>query len=394
MMNVIRHHETVHSVGAEPGELWEAFLQRSALSNREGARRTHRPMLEGKRILITGAGGSIGSALVHSLAHMQAEELVLFDSSEGALHDVTQLLQEAPEASHTAVLGSVCDSTALAELFERHRPQIVFHAGAFKHVPLMETNPFAVVGNNALGTHVLVEAAAKHGCEQFILLSTDKAVDPLSLMGASKRIAELITLARRPGIMRTKAVRLGNVLGSSGSVAPLFQRQIARGGPVTVSHPDVRRYFMTLAEAVEALLHTLSPDCPDGLLVPDPGAPIRVLDLAKYLIEQSHTEQSGLAQTKEVPIVFTALRPGDKMEESLLSAREAYVGEPGDLLRAVHTPSPGTGQLVAALARLREAVQQRDLSLLLEAVLSLVPEYRPSQLLREQLRSASATVNA
>jgi FlaA1/EpsC-like NDP-sugar epimerase len=401
MMNVIRHHETVHSVDAEPGELWEAFLQRSALSNREGTRRTYRPMLEGKRVLITGAGGSIGSALVRSLAYMQAEELVLFDSSEGALHDVTQLLQEIPEAAaHTAVLGSVCDSTALAELFERHHPQIVFHAGAFKHVPLMETNPFAVVANNALGTHVLVEATAKYRCEQFILVSTDKAVDPLSLMGASKRIAELITLAPRPGIMRTKAVRLGNVLGSSGSVVPLLQRQIVQGGPITVSHPDVRRYFMTLAEAVGALLHTLSPDCPDGLLVPDLGPPIRVLDLAKYLIEQNRaeqrrTEQSGSALPQEVPIVFTALRPGDKMQESLISTRETYADGQKNLLHSVRTPSPGADELAAALDCLREAVQHRNLSLLLEAVLRLVPEYQPSVLLREQLHSSVVTmVNA
>jgi FlaA1/EpsC-like NDP-sugar epimerase len=403
MMNVIRHHESVPSLDEEPGgcrELWETFLQRSALSNRERVRRAHRPTLEGKRVLLTGAGGSIGSALVHSLAHMQAEELVLFDSSEGALHDVTQALLEMPEATpYTAVLGSVCDSTALAELFERHHPQIVFHAGAFKHVPLMETNPFAVIANNALGTHILVEAAAKHRCEQFILLSTDKAVDPLSLMGASKRIAELITLAPRPGIMRSKAVRLGNVLGSSGSVVPLFQRQIAQGGPVTVSHPDVRRYFMTLAEAIEALLHTLSPDCPDGLLAPDLGTPICVLDLAKYLIaqncsEQRRTEQNCLVQTKEIPIVFTALRPGDKMQESLISTRETYADGAKDLLHRIHTPSPGADELAAALDCLREAVQHRDLNLLLEAVLRLVPEYQPSQLLREQVHSARTMVTA
>lgn len=383
-------------------EPWDALLQRSRLRIHDDGQC---PELAGKRILITGAGGSIGSALSRSLAQSPPRskfgELILFDSSEGALHDITQsLLEIAGASSHTAILGSVSDPVALAELFERHRPQIVFHAGAFKHVPLMEKNSFAVVANNALGTRVLVEAAAKHRSEQFILVSTDKAVDPLSLMGASKRIAELITLAPRPGIMRTKAVRLGNVLGSSGSVVPLFQRQIVQGGPITVSHPDVRRYFMTLAEAVGALLHTLSPDCPDGLLVPDLGPPIRVLDLAKYLIEQNRaeqrrTEQSGSALPQEVPIVFTALRPGDKMQESLISTRETYADGQKNLLHSVRTPSPGADELAAALDCLGEAVQHRNLSLLLEAVLRLVPEYQPSVLLREQLHSSVVTmVNA
>ena len=177
----------------------------------------------------------------------RAAEIVLLYAAEGALHEINQTLLDLDgPTAHTAVLASVCDRSAISDLFDQHKPEIVFHAGAFKHVPLMENNPFAVVANNALGTNVLAEAAARHACKQLIMVSTDKAVDPLSLMGASKRIAELVMLAPSTDSMRRKSVRLGNVLGSSGSVVPLFLSQIAQGGPVTVSHPDVHRYFMTI----------------------------------------------------------------------------------------------------------------------------------------------------
>lgn len=256
----------------------------------------------------------------------------------------------------------------------------------------METNPFAVMANNALGTHTLTEAAAKYDCEQMVMVSTDKAVDPFSLMGASKRIAELVMLTPRAGVMRRKSVRLGNVFGSSGSVVPLFLRQIARGGPVTVSHPDVCRYFMTLTETVEALLYAASSECPEGLLGPELGAPIPVLDLAKYLIARTRQDQGATAQDVEIPIVFTSLRPGDKMEESLISTREIYADGQEGLLRTILSPVPEPHDLHRAMSQLQRAVEQRDLELLLEAVLRVVPEYQPSQLLREQ--SALATGSA
>ena len=221
-----------------------------------------------------------------------------------------------------------------------------------------------------------------------VMLSTDKAVEPFSVMGASKRIAELAMLTPRAGSMQTSAVRLGNVLGSSGSVVPLFLRQIARGGPVTVTHPDVRRYFMTLTEAVDALLSTISSTSPNGLLVPDPGALVRILDLAQYLI--AHEQRPG---SPEIPIVFTSLRPGDKMEESLVSTQETCAeGQPG-LLRTVISQVPDETQLEATMQRLQQAVAERDLHLLLAAVQSLVPEYQPSSLIQAQLTQA-ATVGA
>ncbi len=336
----------------------------------------------GKRVLITGAGGCIGSALTKSIAQSDPKELVLVDSSEGALYDIHQSLAERSDTpSHLAILASVCDPAAIASLFERHRPEIILHAAAFKHVPLMESNPFAVVANNAFGTHLLSAAAARYGCEQMLMVSTDKAVDPSSIMGASKRIAELILLApHRDGVCR-KIVRLGNVLGSSGSVVPLFLRQIAHGGPVTVSHPEARRYFMMLTEAVDALLCALSSDAGTGLLVPELGDPIRILDLAKYLI----------GQKSEVPILFTELRPGDKMEESLISPRESYRNATSSALREVHTPTVPLNELSAALDDLQAASHERSLPALLRAVQSLVPEYQPGSQLREH-PPATATV--
>jgi len=340
-----------------------------------------RPLLAEKRVLITGAGGSIGSALARCIAQTGVRELILLDSSESALYDMQQALTELKGAAPlVSVLASVCDPPSIASLFEQYRPEIVFHAAAFKHVPLMESNPFAAVANNALGTHILAEAATKYRCEQLLMVSTDKAVAPSSIMGASKRIAELILLAPRREAVCMKAVRLGNVLGSSGSVVPLFQRQIAQGGPVTVSHPDARRYFMTLAEAVKMLLSALSSDAPPGISVPELGRPLRILDLAKFMIGEN-----------EVPIVFTELRPGDKMEESLLSPRESYPEAQTGLLRSVHSPALSSNELAAALQDLRTALQQRDLSSLLQTVQHMVPEYQPSLLLRE---NSSATVSA
>lgn len=365
---------------------WDRFLKRSTPPSIESVSQRFRSILTSKRLLITGAGGYIGSALVQAIAQAGAAAIVLLDTSESALYAISEtLLEIARPVECTAILASVFDASAIAEVFSRHRPEIVFHAAALKHVPLMETNPFAAVANNALGTHTLAAVAEKHGCRQMVMVSTDKAADPLSLMGASKRIAELAILTPRSGVMRRSAVRLGNVLGSSGSVAPLFLRQIARGGPVTVAHPAVRRYFMTLTEAVDALLRAVSTGYSGGLLAPDStlvGPPIRVLDLANYLVAAS-------PQT-EVPIVFTALRPGDKMEETLISKCETLAGDRQDVLRTIISPMPGADALDAGIMQLRQAVERRNLQLLLDAILRLVPEYRPSQLIREQLLATAA----
>jgi FlaA1/EpsC-like NDP-sugar epimerase len=360
---------------------WHAFLRRETPSGSKPWREQSLGLLAGKRVLITGAGGCIGSALAKALAQSGARELILLDSSEEALYNIHQALAgQKMTPQHFPSLASVGDTAAITNLFNRHQPEIVFHAAAFKHVPLMECNPFAAVANNALGTDVLAETSAKYRCEQLLMVSTDKAVAPSSIMGASKRIAELILLAASPTVpMGMKAIRLGNVLGSSGSVVPLFDHQIAQGGPVTVSHPDVRRYFMTLTEAVDALLGALLPETPDGVSVAEVGEPIRILDLAQFLIGQ-----------QQVPIVFTELRPGDKMEESLISPLESYRSASDGPLRGISSPALSPDELSCSLNDLRMAVQQNDLHSLLEIVQRMVPEYCPSL----SLRTASAMVNA
>lgn len=365
---------------------WQLFLNRSISSKSPTEDDGYKACLAGKRVLITGAGGYIGSALAKSIAQSGAGKLILLDASEGALYEIDQVLSGLKDAApYVSALVSICDTAALSSVFDQHRPEIVFHAAAFKHVPLMESNPFAAVANNALGTQVLAETAAEYGCEQMLMISTDKAVDPHSIMGASKRIAELIMLAPRTGPVCMKVVRLGNVLGSTGSVVPLFLRQIAQGGPVTVSHRDVRRYFMTLTETIDALLFALSSDLRTALLVPEPGDPVRILDLARYLI----------GPESKVPIVFTELRPGDKMEESLISPRESYQNISSGPLQAIYSPVLPLDQLSAALDDLRIALQQRSLPSLLRVIQRMVPEYCPSLQLREHLHtSVAATVNA
>jgi len=357
----------------------DAFLHRETPSGSKAGREQSLALLSGRRVLITGAGGCIGSALAKAVTQAGARELILLDASEGALYDIQQTLLGLKMTSpHFLILASVSDTAAITSLFERHQPEIVFHAAAFKHVPLMEDNPFAAVANNALATHTLAEAVARYGSDQLLMVSTDKAVAPSSIMGASKRIAELILLVPRTPPVCMKAIRLGNVLGSSGSVVPLFERQIAQGGPVTVSHPDVRRYFMTLTEAVDTLLSALSPDSPTGVSVPELGEPIRILDLAKFLIGQ-----------QQVPIVFTELRPGDKMDESLISSSESYRSPLGGSLRAVDSPTLSSDELSFSLNDLRRAIDQSDLPSLLETVQRMVPEYRPSRAL-----ASAAMVNA
>jgi FlaA1/EpsC-like NDP-sugar epimerase len=345
------------------------------------APRIPRDILAGRRILLTGAGGSIGTALARSIAATDPAQLLLLDSSEHSLYQIDRELASLPRTafSHTAILGSVTDRSLREDLFRRHRPEIVLHAAAFKHVPLIEQNPFAGLANNALGTYTLAQAAAHHGAEQMVLVSTDKAVDPHSLMGASKRIAELVVLSLGAASgTRLSAVRLGNVLGSQGSVVPLFLDQIARGVPLTVTDTEARRYFLTLEQAVAALLDALAaPALPGSILVPQLAPPIRILDLARQLLDQ-HTGQ----HTVHGEIIFTGLRPGDKLEESLISSREQWLpsahAEAQPFLRSLSSPHPTAAELTVALRSLEDAVRQRDLAGALRVVQALVPEYIPS----------------
>lgn len=370
-------------VGAVATGEWQAFLQRKPLAlNRALAEAS----FGGKRILITGAGGWIGSALAKEIAAFAPEHLVLLEAAERSLYEIDRALQQMPGGGkRTSVLGSVTQPEILDEIFLRYQPQIVYHAAAFKHVPLMERNPFAAIENNALGTNLLVQAAVRHGAEKFILLSTDKAVDPASIMGASKRIAELVLLRWHSAATPMRAVRLGNVLESEGSVVPLFLQQILKGGPVTVTHSEARRYFLTTEDAVTLLLEAASSSAQHCILVPELGEPVLMESLARYLIARM---RDGSAS--DVPIEITELRPGDKMCEALLSARESYVAQPDARpLRAVSSPGVSVGALKAVLDRLQQACRERSLEKLSAAVVLAVPEYRPSALLESALRASA-----
>lgn len=322
--------------------------------------------IRGKRVLITGAGGSIGSALAHRIAADHPERVLLLDASEQALYQIDRTLN----APHAAILTSVCGAAALEEAFERHKPQVVFHAAAFKHVPLMESHPFAAVENNTVGSFVLAQAALRHGTSQLILVSTDKAVDPAGIMGASKRAMELTALALATSITRIKAVRLGNVYGSQGSVVPLFQEQIAQHRPVTVTHPDATRYFLSLNRAAALLLFALAEELPSAILIPELGKPIRVEEIAQTLIRQSGSQSQ---------IVYTGLRAGEKLQERLFSGGESLLGEAGGPLRAVRSQCISEQEAVAAIDELQSAIRERDLERLLRTVTKLAPSYQPSE---------------
>lgn len=326
-------------------------------------------LIAGKTVLITGAGGSIGSTLAFELARYNPRRIVLLDASEQSLYRIDRDL----DAPHASVLGSVCDRPLVDELFERHRPQIVFHAAAFKHVPLMEFNPFAALQNNAVGTFIPAECAARYGATHLVMVSTDKAVEPASIMGASKRIAELVVLA-----MQFKAVRLGNVLASEGSVLPLFQSQIDRGEPLSVTHPQASRYFLTMQNAAQLLLLALSSNFAPGILVPDLGEPIRIEEIAQSMLA---SEKEG-SQSR---IVYTGLRPGDKLTEKLVSDAEVFLGKSEALLRPIHSEGSSLIGLQPSMQEIEEAVQQRNLPRLVRAVVRLVPDYQPSAVIQSAL---------
>jgi len=331
-----------------------------------------------KRVLITGAGGSIGSALAHAVAGTEPAEILLMDAAEQALYQIDRTLA----APHVAILANVCDAAALGEAFERHRPHIVFHAAAFKHVALMESHPFAAVENNAIGTFVLAQMALRYGVEQFVLVSSDKAVDPAGIMGASKRLAELAALALRAPETKVKAVRLGNVYGSQGSAVPLFQEQIAQGGPITVTDAEATRYFLSMERAAELLLFALSEELPSAVLVPELAEPVRIEEIARGLMEQS-----GL----QLRIVYTGLRPGEKLHERLLSDDEALLGEPGMPLRPIRSKQISRADAEGMIGALEAAIRERNLGDVLDEIMRVIPAYRPSEIVLA-LRSAECRV--
>jgi FlaA1/EpsC-like NDP-sugar epimerase len=357
---------------------WEKFLgRRSAEWDVAKAQAAH----EGKTILLTGAGGSIGSALALKIAASNPRLVLLLENCEQNLYQIhTELNRLAYGAPFVSILGDIADRPLLDAIFAQHHPEIVYHAAAFKHVPMMEANPLAAVRNNSLGTYALAQAVADHGAEKLIMISTDKAVDPHSVMGASKRLAELVLLALGNERTRMNSIRLGNVLGSQGSVGLLFLQQISRGGPVTVTHPDVRRYFLTLGETVGLVLAAAALESSGGVWVPELGPPHKVLDLAEHLIRNAN-----LTPGDDVPIAFIGLRAGDKMVEQLVSTHESMDDGTVSGLRRVTGLSLSRADLQTAVAELTEILRRRDLPALIQALCGVVPEYQPSAGLLELL---------
>jgi FlaA1/EpsC-like NDP-sugar epimerase len=337
----------------------------------------------GQSVLVTGAGGYIGSALVKAIAAAGPSRIVLLDSAE---HNLFQILQHLESSYGQAscegalcepVLGSVDDGLLLDDIFARFQPEVVYHAAALKHVPLLERNPIAAVRNNAIGTYTLAQAALRHGTPKLILISTDKAVNPHSVMGVSKRLAELAVLALSRPACRMNAIRLVNVIGSPGSVVPIFLSQIAERKPVTVTHPEATRWFMSLNEAVHAVLacgtaEMEGKDIEGRILVPELAPPTRIVDLAKFLV--------GAAA--EDSIVFTGCRPGDKLTEEITLKHETKEGIVHGPLEVYRTCRLELAELQEIIEQLSDRIAARDVPGLILALVSVVPEYVPSGLLR------------
>ncbi len=361
--------------------------------------------ISGKVLLVTGGGGSIGSELCRQIANHSPKQLIIFDVYENNAYDIQNELREThPDLNLVTLIGSVRDSRRMFQVFEKYKPQIVFHAAAHKHVPLMEDSPNEAIKNNAIGTYKTAYAAMAHGCERFVLISTDKAVNPTNIMGASKRLCEMIIQAfdakikagrsdeipqlfthlgdetagkkdMNSDLKNTKtefvAVRFGNVLGSNGSVVPIFKKQIARGGPVTVTHPDIIRYFMTVPEAVRLVMLAGTYAHGGEIFVLDMGSPVKIDTLARNLIRLS-----GLKPDVDIEIKYTGLRPGEKLYEEKLMAEEGLRKTDNKLIH-IGCPIPfDTDEFLASLEGLMQAAYNNrdDIK---DLVASIVSTYRP-----------------
>ena len=340
-----------------------------------------RSLLAGKTILVTGAAGSIGSELCRQIANHEPDTLVLYDRYENGVFLLEmELLARFPRLRVVPILGDVLLADQLASVFTTHRPSAVFHAAAFKHVGMAERNPLEAVRNNILGTHAVLSAAIAHGTREFVLVSTDKAVRPTSLMGATKRAAECLVQEINDPSCRSVAVRFGNVLDSNGSVVPLFRQQIARGGPVTVTHPEVTRYFMTIPEATQLILQATTLGNGGEIFILDMGQPVRIADLARQMIRLS-----GKEPEEDVEIVFTGLRPGEKMHEELMSDVEEVSATRHDRFSVVRGSATATFPGIW-IPRLQRCVTTGDVGGALRLLGTIVPEYQPSGFIESLLR--------
>lgn len=328
--------------------------------------------LGNKRVLVTGAAGSIGREICRQVSRFGAASVVLFDQAETPLFEVEREMKEAfPAVSFYPSLSDVRDATRVDFIFNRYQPEVVFHAAAYKHVPMSECNPVAVVENNVLGSRNLASAADRHKVDHFVMISTDKAVNPTNMMGASKRAAEIYVQAlSRKSATSFVTVRFGNVLGSNGSVVPIFQEQIRKGGPVTVTHPDVTRFFMTIPEAVQLVLQAGSMGEGGEIFLLDMGEPVRIVQLAEELIRLS-----GMTPYKDIDLVFTGLRPGEKLHEELLLSEEGVIPTRHEKICVARAAWHDLEDLHLQLDRLADACATMDSEQVIKSIRRLVPAY-------------------
>jgi FlaA1/EpsC-like NDP-sugar epimerase len=341
--------------------------------------------LKGKRIFITGAGGSIGSEICRQVAGFHPECIVLFEIGETPLFQIDKELRELfPALQCHTLLGDVRDRSRVEQAFATYRPEVVFHAAAYKHVPMAESNPREVIENNIRGSQIVADTAHRFGTEHFVMISTDKAVNPTNVMGATKRAAEIyVQCQSRSSRTKFVTVRFGNVLGSNGSVIPTFREQIKKGGPVTVTHRDVTRFFMTIPEAVQLVLQAGSMGKGGEIFLLDMGEPVNMLQMAEEMIRLS-----GLRPYEDIDIVFSGLRPGEKLYEELLLDGEGVMPTRHKKIRVLNATHCDAGFLSQMLEQLYQASSSQGMDRILACLRNIVPEYRPA---KEILQAAAAS---
>ena len=337
--------------------------------------------VKGLTMMVTGAAGSIGSEIVRQLIRFEPKNIVLFDQAETPMYDIEMELRDQSASNITIVIGDITDEQRVEEVFKKYKPNIVYHAAAYKHVPMMENNPVEAVRNNVLGTRLIADTAIKYGVQRFVMVSTDKAVNPTNVMGASKRIAEIYTQSLN-GKSETLFIttRFGNVLGSNGSVIPRFKKQIESGGPVTVTHPQITRYFMTIPEACQLVLEAGASGKGGEIFIFDMGKSVKIVDLAKKMIKLS-----GLQLGKDIQIVFTGLRPGEKLYEELLANKENTIPTPHPQIMVAKVREYDHEEANTKINGFIELIKEQDNTAVVRLMKEIVPEFISQNSIYEEL---------
>ena len=338
--------------------------------------------VKGKTMLVTGAAGSIGSEIVRQLIRFEPHNIVLFDQAETPMYDIEMELRDSQSASNiTIVIGDITDQQRVEEVFNEYKPEIVYHAAAYKHVPMMENNPVEAVRNNVIGTRLIADMAVKYGVKRFVMVSTDKAVNPTNVMGASKRIAEIYTQSLNgKSATRFITTRFGNVLGSNGSVIPRFKKQIEEGGPITVTHPQITRYFMTIPEACQLVLEAGASGKGGEIFIFDMGKSVKIVDLAKKMIKLS-----GLELGRDIQITFTGLRPGEKLYEELLANKENTIPTPHPQIMVAKVREYDHDEANSKIEGFLPLIAEQDNYKVVKLMKEIVPEFISQNSIYEEL---------